>query len=186
MFLKHLDWDLDTPEWSLEPCQGILKRELSLYCWPPVWLVWNQLYDNWQFLFLFAKQTNPNQSNRRPKVQWYLPLKYSLTLPSPSHCIETYTMPVVVPCWQIGWMLDPRSQDQGFSSPQCPWSWDRGSSILPLYHWAWPPARLRSRHSEKAIAGSGNTKGGSITVTVTSPWKRKKSRHALKISFIRC
>jgi hypothetical protein len=22
-------------------------------------LVWNQLYDNWQFLFLFAKQTNP-------------------------------------------------------------------------------------------------------------------------------
>jgi hypothetical protein len=28
--------------------------------WPPVWLAWNQLYDNWQFLFLFAKQTNPN------------------------------------------------------------------------------------------------------------------------------
>ncbi len=25
----------------------------------------NHLYDNWQFLFLFAKQTNPNQSNRR-------------------------------------------------------------------------------------------------------------------------
>jgi hypothetical protein len=45
---------------------NILKGEVSLYCWPPVWLVWNQLYDNnWQFLFLFAKQTNPNQSNRR-------------------------------------------------------------------------------------------------------------------------
>ncbi len=30
------------------PCtsiQGILKGEVSLYCWPPVWLVWNQLYD---------------------------------------------------------------------------------------------------------------------------------------------
>ena len=40
--------------------QGILKGEVSLYHWPPVWLVWNQLYDNWQFLFLFAKQTNPN------------------------------------------------------------------------------------------------------------------------------
>jgi hypothetical protein len=30
--------------------------------------------DNWQFLFLFAKQTNPNQSNRRSMVQWYFPL----------------------------------------------------------------------------------------------------------------
>ncbi len=43
--------------------QGILKGEVSLYHWPPVWLVWNQLYDNGQFLFLFVKQTNPNQSN---------------------------------------------------------------------------------------------------------------------------
>jgi hypothetical protein len=51
--------------------QGILKGEVSLYCWPPVWLVWNQWYDNRQFLFLFAKQTNPNQSNRRSMVQWY-------------------------------------------------------------------------------------------------------------------
>ncbi len=25
--------------------QGILKGEVSLYCWPPVWLIWNQLYD---------------------------------------------------------------------------------------------------------------------------------------------
>jgi hypothetical protein len=25
-------------------------------------VVWNQLYDNGQFMFLFAKQTNPNQS----------------------------------------------------------------------------------------------------------------------------
>ncbi len=41
-------------------------------------LVWNQLSDNWQFLFLFAKQSNPNQSNRRSTVQWYFPLKYSL------------------------------------------------------------------------------------------------------------
>jgi len=36
-------------------------------------LVWNQLYDNWQLLFLSAKQTNPNQSNRRSVVQWYFP-----------------------------------------------------------------------------------------------------------------
>ncbi len=45
-----------------------------LYHWPPVWLVWNQMYDNWQFLFLFEKQTNPNQLNRRSMVQWYFPL----------------------------------------------------------------------------------------------------------------
>jgi hypothetical protein len=49
--------------------QGKLKGEVSLYHWPPVWLVWNQLYDYCQFLFLFAKQTNPNQSNKRSTVQ---------------------------------------------------------------------------------------------------------------------
>jgi hypothetical protein len=53
--------------------QGILKGEVSVYFWPPVWLVWNQRYDNQQVLFLFAKQTNPNQSNRRSMVQWYFP-----------------------------------------------------------------------------------------------------------------
>ncbi len=36
---------------KIEVFQVILKGEVSLYCWPPVWLVWNQLYDNWQFLF---------------------------------------------------------------------------------------------------------------------------------------
>jgi len=53
--------------------QGILKGEVLLYHCPPVWLVWIQLYDNRQFLFLFAKQTNPNQSNRRSMVQWHFP-----------------------------------------------------------------------------------------------------------------
>jgi hypothetical protein len=58
--------------------QGILKGEASLYCWPPICLVLNQLYDNWQFLFLFTKQANPNQSNRRSMVHWYFPPSYSL------------------------------------------------------------------------------------------------------------
>ncbi len=62
----------------LKDSAGNTKGEVSLYHWPPVWLVWKQLYDYWQFLFLFAKQTNPNQSNRRSTVQWYFPLKYSL------------------------------------------------------------------------------------------------------------
>ncbi len=63
--------------WNLPWCnpnQGILKGDVSLNHWPPVWLVWNQLYDYWQFLFLFVKKTNPNQSKRRSTVQWYFPL----------------------------------------------------------------------------------------------------------------
>ncbi len=35
--------------------QGILKGDLSLYHWPPVWLVLNQLYDYWNFLFFICK-----------------------------------------------------------------------------------------------------------------------------------
>ncbi len=49
--------------------QEILKGEVSLYRWPPVWLVWIQLNDFWQFLFLFSNQTDSNQSNRRSMVQ---------------------------------------------------------------------------------------------------------------------
>ncbi len=60
--------------------QGILKGEVSLYRL-------NQLYDNWQFLFLFANQTNPNQSNRRSMVQWYVPLLYSLLNVELSWCV---------------------------------------------------------------------------------------------------
>ncbi len=104
---EYLDWHkecfigvniLNQSEWLLEiyyrplaentkPCglnvagklrQGILKGEVSLYHWPPAWLVWNQLHDYWQYLFLFVKQTNPNQSNRRSMVHWYFPLQYSL------------------------------------------------------------------------------------------------------------
>ncbi len=53
--------------------QVIQKGEVSLYHWTPLWLVWNQLYDKWQYLFLFATWTTPNQSNTRSRVQWYFP-----------------------------------------------------------------------------------------------------------------
>ncbi len=52
---------------------GNTKEEVSLYRWPPVWLLWNQLYDNWQFMFYFSKQSNPKQSNRRSMVEWFFP-----------------------------------------------------------------------------------------------------------------
>ncbi len=35
--------------------QGILKGEVSLYRWPPIRLVGNQLYDTWQFFFFIYK-----------------------------------------------------------------------------------------------------------------------------------
>jgi hypothetical protein len=35
--------------------QGILKGEISLYHWPPVWLVWNKLYDYWHFCFFYLQ-----------------------------------------------------------------------------------------------------------------------------------
>ncbi len=57
---------------------AILKGEVSLYHWPPACLFRNQLYDSWQFLPLFVKQSNPNQSNRGSTVQWCGPLQYSL------------------------------------------------------------------------------------------------------------
>ncbi len=64
--------------------QGILKGEVSLYCWPPVWLVWNQLYNNWQFLFLFAKQTNPKPVKHEVNITVILP-----PLVFPGHTIKT-------------------------------------------------------------------------------------------------
>jgi hypothetical protein len=58
--------------------QGILKGEVSLYHWPPVWLVWNPLYDYWQFIFLFAKQTNPKPVKQEVHGTMILPVYYSL------------------------------------------------------------------------------------------------------------
>ncbi len=64
--------------------QGILKGEVSLYRWPPVWLVWNQLYDNWQFLFLFAK------------ADWSKPVKQEVNG-------TVILPPLVFPASTLGW-----------------------------------------------------------------------------------
>ncbi len=48
--------------------QGILKAEVLLYHWPPVWLVCNQLYGNWQFLFYL--QNRPIWTSQTGG-QWY-------------------------------------------------------------------------------------------------------------------
>jgi hypothetical protein len=43
--------------------QGILEGEISLYHWPPFWLVWNQLYGNWHF-FVFRLQNRLIQTSQ--------------------------------------------------------------------------------------------------------------------------
>ncbi len=54
--------------------QGILKGEVSLYRWPPVWLVWISLFCKQKQNLSVVIQLIPNQSNRRSVVQWYFPL----------------------------------------------------------------------------------------------------------------
>ncbi len=68
--------------WHYCTNQGMLKGEVSLYCWPPVWLVWICLFCTQKQKFSVVIQLIPNQSNRRSMVQWYFPLKYSLHQPS--------------------------------------------------------------------------------------------------------
>jgi hypothetical protein len=74
--------------------QGLLKGEVSLCHWPPVWLVWNQLHDYWQFLFLFAKQTNPNQTTGG---QWYSDTPH-LSIP----CSNPYLTAHKILAWDKG------------------------------------------------------------------------------------
>ncbi len=46
-FDKLLIWQTRIPPGKSKWLKaGILKGEVSLYHWPPDWLVWNQLYDN--------------------------------------------------------------------------------------------------------------------------------------------
>ncbi len=54
--------------------QGILKGKVSLYHWPPVWLVWISLFCKEKQKLSVVIQLIPNQSNRRSSVQWYFPL----------------------------------------------------------------------------------------------------------------
>jgi hypothetical protein len=54
--------------------QRILKGEILLYCWPPVWLVWISLFWNYKQKLSVIIQLIPNQSNRRWIIQWYFPL----------------------------------------------------------------------------------------------------------------
>ncbi len=93
--ITHISYILYTLH-TIYLCQGILKGEVSLYLWPPVWLVWNQLYDYWQFLLLFAKQAISSQSNRRSTVQWYFP-HYSRAISIPCLCLFS----IFYGCWVL-------------------------------------------------------------------------------------
>ncbi len=59
-----------------------LKLEVSLYHWPPVWLFWNQLYDNWQFSFYLQ---NRLIQTSQTGGQWYIDtFLFSIPL---THCL---------------------------------------------------------------------------------------------------
>jgi len=83
--------------------QGILKGELSLYCWPPVWLVWNQLYVNWQFLFYLQNrliQTSQTGGQRYSdtfpfNIPWMRHLSWCYCKPCRSNGMTTTTKRVL-------------------------------------------------------------------------------------------
>ncbi len=52
------------------PNQGILKGKVSLYHWPPVWLVWNQLYDYWLTIFVCICKNRLIKTSQT-RGQWY-------------------------------------------------------------------------------------------------------------------
>ncbi len=52
----------------LNKMQGILKGEVSLYHWPPVWLIWIQLYDKTFFVFICKTDYSVSQTGG----QWYI------------------------------------------------------------------------------------------------------------------
>jgi hypothetical protein len=106
---------------------GNTKGEVSLYQWPPVWLVWNQLYDNWQFLF--SLQNRLIQTSKTggqwysdtspfiipwPRLKWlelllYPPIFYfwPLGLASQDHCLGSLPLHIlgsVKPGWAISLM----------------------------------------------------------------------------------
>ncbi len=69
----------------------ILKGEVSLYHWPPVWLVCNQLYDNWQCFYLQNRLIQTSQTGG----QWYSvtsPFSIPWTDICPTHCFVDTTM----------------------------------------------------------------------------------------------
>ena len=61
--------------------QGILKGEVSLYRWPPVWLVWNQLYETDNFCFYL--QNSLIQTSQTGGQQYSDTSPFSVPWPKP-------------------------------------------------------------------------------------------------------
>ncbi len=80
----------------------ILKGEVSLYCWPPVWPVWISLFCKSKQLLSVVIQLIPNQSSRRSAEQWYFPVQYSLLLPS---LHAGLVAELACPKWSGIWMI---------------------------------------------------------------------------------
>ena len=70
-FYQRAPWFVPWRWFMVEKEQEILKGEVSLYCWPPVWLVWISLFCKLKQKLSVVLQLIPNQSNRRSTVEWY-------------------------------------------------------------------------------------------------------------------
>jgi hypothetical protein len=73
---------------------GILKGEVSLYHWPPVWLVWNQVYDNWQ-IFVFICNTDWSKPVKQEGngTRILHPLVFPVYMCALICCILVYSIP---------------------------------------------------------------------------------------------
>jgi len=54
---------------SMIDLPGNIKEEVTLYCWPPVWLVWNLLYDN-RRLFFFGLSRFWTEAQNKESLKW--------------------------------------------------------------------------------------------------------------------
>ena len=85
LLLKPEDMVIST-NFTLLWSQGILKGKVSMYHWPPVWLVWNQQYDYWNFFYLQTSWFQTSQtggqrySDTSPfSIPWWKPHSVQLT-----------------------------------------------------------------------------------------------------------
>ncbi len=125
--------------------QGILKVKVSLYHWPPVWLVWNQLYDNWQFMFYLqnrliqTSQTGGQQySDTSPfSIPWLRKVS-SLILSCISSALiaRSWHYKLMLPgTWSVSPLTKPqhssRRQDGSFKFLNCVFLWKECPNFYP-------------------------------------------------------
>ncbi len=136
-------------DWMNEEClehagefkfvQGTLKGEVSLYSWPPVWPVWNQLYDTVNFCFYLQNRLSQTSQTGGQRHSDTSPFSISLVCP--------WAHP------HLRLQLTMRSACMQLSRPL---SHSLSLSLLPSFSLLlslslWPVKRVRERERGKEI-----------------------------------